>query len=177
MPRLILSLILVLRVQQPRQPGELLRRVKEVKNDDLYTREVLPEPVFQPVATIRQPDLTVGVVHADVTRERAEQRAEVLQGVQPREVTRLHWQRLLVRPRPLGAGVADHSHVGHPALGRTTLFTLLPNAGGVELDVGAPSAVVVLVPGPIHFSLAVRQICRVRRVLDDAPSGGQAGRG
>src|SRR5208337_928410 len=149
LPRLILSLVLVLRGQQPRQPGELLRRVKEVKDDHFHTREILPEPVFQPVATVGEPNPKVGAVHADMTGGRAEQRAEVFQGVQPREVTRLHRQWLLVRPRPLGAGVADHAHVGHPALGWATLFTLLPDAGGVELDVGAPSAVVVLVPGPI----------------------------
>ena len=83
LPRLILGLVFVLRVQQSRQPGELLRRVKEVKDDHFHTRKVLPEPVFQPVATIGQPDPTVGAVHADLTRGRTEQRAKVFKEYNP----------------------------------------------------------------------------------------------
>ena len=70
----------------------------------------------------------------------AEQGGELLQRVQPREVAGPHRPGLLVGPGPLGAGVADHPHVGHAALGRAAPLALLPHAGGVQLDVGAAPA-------------------------------------
>ena len=45
-----------------------------------HTWEVFPEPGFQAVAAVGQPDPAVGPVHADVRGGRADQRSELFQG-------------------------------------------------------------------------------------------------
>jgi hypothetical protein len=87
----------------------------------MYTMKVLPQPVYQAVAAVGQPGPVVGAVHTDVTHGRTELGGEVLQRVQPREVTRPHRPGLLISPGPPPAGVAVHSHVSHGAFDRAAL--------------------------------------------------------
>src|SRR5207248_8582179 len=94
-----------------------------------HTREVLAQAIFQSIAAVGEPDPAVGSIHTDVPGGHAEQRRELLQGVEPREVARRHRLGFLVGPRPLGAGVADHPDVGHATLGWPGSRALLADAG------------------------------------------------
>src|SRR6202041_2246664 len=89
-----------------------------------------------------------GLDHAHGTGRFAGQGTDRGKRVHSRDIPGLHGPTLLVRPRPLGAGVADHADISHAPLRGPSALSLLAHTRGVQLDIGTTPAAVVFVPRP-----------------------------
>src|ERR1700682_841707 len=133
-----------------------LKRLSD-PDDRCYRKHAIPgQPVCEEEASQVHPERRAFLSwcvspDANLPGGSAKQRREVLQGVQPREGAGLHRRRSLVRPQPLGAGIAHHPHVGHAALGGAAPLALLPHARGVEFDIGAALPLGSGSQGMLHF--------------------------